>query len=463
MGKLKRGFNDFAKAIRRIVDAKLTDKDLKSVLEDREGKRKAGFIEQFPELIDKEGHPQIFELVDLQESFFQRFEKAIEEYDVYGLIALLSKFEYGLGECYKRKEHFEEDVEIYEALNSNLSETQIAIVPKVSCGWEHRQIRQGINNILQSFYYIDYKNFDSDYKITHYNIIKRGFLKNERVLKIAVSPVTKNETVKFSEPYSTVNEHTGEQQLVFRVDTVLNGQELTYQIINKIFKAGKEGADILVFPEMLGTEKMLETVLEAIRGEANAVPALIMFPSIWRKTENDENNENFCPVIFRGREVLFTQKKYGDFHYEKNGFQVYEDINRKDGSEKEFHLIHIDGIGRICIVICYDFLAEDIRKAIMENLKPTLICTPSFSTGSFNFEILAQAGFEASCNWAWCNTCSAMHQTEKRENFQTVGMITTLSKKCDLKDVQTRCKGAADCIQDSCEECLYFAEIPLKI
>lgn len=462
---MKRCFNVVAVIIRRLLEEKISARDLQSALENREGKIRSVFARKFPELFDQEGRSQSFELADLTEEFYVRLEKFAVKEKIWLLAVFLHEVEYVLWDCQRRRMHFEEEVEVYQALNSNTDITQIAIIPKVGCKWEHRMITEGASVILRKFYYIDLKKFDGDYKIYHYDIENKGLLKDKNTLKIAISPLTKDKVVEFSEPYDTKNEHTGASQLMFRVENVCQEEELTKRVINITFLAGTKGIDILVFPEMLGTSKMLKKALETIKYSGKSVPSLIVFPSIWKKTEDDENNENSCPVIFRGQEILFFQKKYGHFHYEKNGRFVYEDINRKGGNEKVFHLIHIEGIGRICILICYDFLTAEMRKEIVENLRPTLIFTPSFSTGSFNFQILAQHAFEQSCNWAWCNTCSAIHETDKKQNFETTGVITTLHRRCDLKipeSIQKRFPGVTGCSRNDCEECMYLAEIPLE-
>ena len=126
------------------------------------------------------------------------------------------------------------------------------------------------------------------------------------------------------------------------------------------------------------------------------------------------------------------------------------------------HLLHIKGLGRICIIICYDYLETQNRDRIIKNLRPTLICSPSFSTGSFNFRILSEAYLDQSCNWIWCNTCSAVNHTDKINNFEISGIITTLSKQCDFSKSDGLHKvfdGVKNCAKENCDNCIYYAEI----
>lgn len=191
-----------------------------------------------------------------------------------------------------------------------------------------------------------------------------------------------------------------------------------------------------------------------------------MFPSIWEKTAGDKNNTNKSCLILDGREVLFEQHKRCDFKYISEQGPVYEDINRGDSDNNTINLLHVEGLGRICIIICVDYLVTENRDQIVKNLCPTLVCSPSFSTGSFHFRTLGEAYFYQGCNWIWCNTCSAANETIKKENFKSVGMITTLCKINDLSDESSFKKqfsGKSDCKNHSCQNCIYYAEIPLTL
>lgn len=78
---------------------------------------------------------------------------------------------------------------------------------------------------------------------------------------------------------------------------------------------------------------MLDKIKKSLDGKEQEIPLLIVFPSIWEKTDNDEMNQNQSSVFLQGEE-LFKQKKYADFKYFSNGAFVYEDINRKRNEEK---------------------------------------------------------------------------------------------------------------------------------
>lgn len=224
---------------------------------------------------------------------------------------------------------FEDDIEVCDALNDNYHDTGIIILRKVGCRWEMRQPGKGLNGLLQNFYYIDRNRLDG-MRLRNY-ILDRAYVMRSRKtsLKIAVSPITREKSVEFSAPYEGVNGRTGIPQKMFRVERVLSEKLITDQVIENIHIAGAKETDILVFPEMLGTEEMLCKVMEALESDWKTnVPALIVFPSVWEKTENDLANTNKSYMILNGDEVLFEQHKRCDYKYDTEGGPVYEDINR---------------------------------------------------------------------------------------------------------------------------------------
>lgn len=243
--------------------------------------------------------------------------------------------------------------------------------------------------------------------------------------------MTKEEVVVFSEPYERVNIHTKQKQHYFRVETIKNTEWLEQEIIRNMEYSGTHDVDILVFPEMLGSQEMLNNVLDFFQQNRDKkVPPLVVFPSIWEKTEDDRNNTNVSCLLLDGRQIMFRQNKRICFYYkDKDGTKVFEDINRDPNVPDILNVLHVDGIGRICIIICYDYLHNENREMIRKLIKPTLICCPSFSTGSFNFQILQESGYYAGCNSIWCNTCSAANAAGSDKNFEIVGGIGTLSKK----------------------------------
>ena len=466
--QLERYFNDMAIIIRNILnDSSLfSSKDFQSILNDDGNITYLKLISDLPQLIRENKMIRDIRLHELDELFFEKIYDFIKSRDMYLLMLLLYYLDRSIESCYKNLVGFEDDVETYHALNSNYYSTQIVLIKKTKCKWSPRQIGNNLNGILSNFYYIDKQKL-GNMDIVHH-ILDENLIRNENdVLRLALSPITKEKMVEFSKPYMRENEKTGANQYYFRVEKVLHEKMITEQIIKNIYEAGRRRTNILVFPEMLGTRNMLDMIIDELSDRDNGdIPQLVVFPSIWEKTENDVNNVNKSCMILNGEEILFEQNKYCDFNYEWNDQPVYEDINRTDKNSRCIHLLHIEGLGRICIIICYDYLDTDNRDVLIKNLYPTLVCSPSFSTGSFNFGILAESYFSQGCNWIWCNTCSAAHETAKKQNFEIVGLMTTLNKHCDLTkldEIKTLCNGQINCNKETCDNCIYYADIPLTV
>lgn len=466
--KFIRYFNIMAGMIRILLDkGSYKEKDFLSVRCDEDNEFYSAIFSNVAELIERGGtHPANLKITDLNDDFFTRLENLVAQDNVYVLMLLLFYMDRAIVECYKMLNGFEDEVVVVESLNANREETDIYLLKKTRCKWASSQIGNGLSGILHYFYYIDKRNMPGVVIRNHIldsNLIQ-GIGKNR--LRVALSPVTKEKIVEFSEPYERKNEETGAFQKYFRVNRIRNEQALMKMVLDNIYEAGKNNADILVFPEMLGTQSMLDEVLEKLKQEADVhIPALIVFPSIWEKTENDHNNKNQSCVILEGESILFSQHKYCDYKYYKDGKPVFEDINRDRDEADIIHMIHVEGIGRICIIICFDYLDSENRKRIMENLIPTLVCSPSFSTGSFNFVVLAEKYFSEGCNWVWCNTCSAACETENEDNFKIVGVITTLNKRWNMgnEELKTFHHGKTECNRQMCDGCLCYADIPLIV
>ena len=465
--RLDKYFDWMAVLIRKVLDAEqFSDKDFQSILCDKENKKYLNLRCKFPELICESGTFKSIRRMDLKASFYERIKCTVMEEDVYSMQLLLYYMDRAIEDCFQTWIGFEDDVDSYNSLNQNLKETHIGIIKKVKCKWEHTTVNNNLRGILSKFYFIDYKKCQ-DFVVKNIVLDPQMIFRGEKKLfRIAISPVTREKAVIFSDPYERKNERTGARQYLFRVEGIANEDEITKKVITNIHKAGKSGADILVFPEMLGTQKMLERTIALLQKEKKKCPCLIVFPSIWKKTEADLENENKSAVVLNGERVLFEQKKYGDFWYSKDGIPIYEDINREK-QDQILYVIHIEGLGRICILICYDYLEEENREKIIKNVCPTLVCSPSFSTGSFHFKILSGKYFDQNCNWVWCNTCAAEHEVkgQKEGNFKIVGAITTLSKVCDLTEPGTFenvYKGRYACEKEECEQCIYYGEISLE-
>lgn len=464
--RLVKWFNCKASAIQKIKrHGFCNEMDLASVLENTTGQYYSRLRESLPILFEENGQIHNLRLSEMDDPFFSSLKKVISEDDIYLLHLLVYCMDRAIVQCYNTLETFEEEYEEIEGLNDNWKETGISILKRVSCAWQVRNIGSSEESLLYNFCYIEKQ---EDIKISNHVLQRSSVLKSGKSnLRVAISPLTKEEVVVFSEPYERVNIHTKQKQHYFRVETIKNTEWLEQEIIRNMEYSGTHDVDILVFPEMLGSQEMLSNVLDLFQQNRDKkVPPLVVFPSIWEKTEDDRNNTNVSCLLLDGRQIMFRQNKRICFYYkDKDGTKVFEDINRDPNVPDILNVLHIDGIGRICIIICYDYLHNENREMIRKIIKPTLICCPSFSTGSFNFQILQESGYYAGCNSIWCNTCSAANAAGSDKNFEIVGGISTLSKKCDQMDAETFKKvfeGRKMCKKEICSQCVYYSDISLK-
>lgn len=460
-------FNKMSELVRILLSQQnIESRDIKDVLSDSDCEYNISFFNKFSYLnFNDDLQNGQLSLNMLNDIFFSKINYIIKERNIISCAVLLFYMDKWIYSSYTTFENLEYDAECYESLNDNASDTHIAILPKIYCNWDKKKITDEWEQILSYFYFVDYTKLKGmrfkNYRLDS-NVV---FGINSDVLKIAISPLTKEKTVNFSVPYTRKNHKTGAVQNLFRVENVSNESELEKLIIEDIINAGKARANILVFPEMLGTENMLNDILTSLRNNStDTIPPLIVFPSIWKKSGNESDNTNRSCIIYDGEEVLFEQYKRVCFKYAKEGFDVYEDISLSE-KYNEIHMLHIDGIGRFCVIICYDYLENQNRSLIMENMYPTLVCSPSFSTGSFDFSILSEKYFNNSCNWIWCNTCSASNETKNKHNFDIVGIVTTLNKHNDQKrndSFKQKFDGVGQCTRQDCINCLFYADIPLS-
>ena len=466
--KLNCYFNQMAFAISKIRangTASFSEREFNSILKDKNNEYMLKIKNKIPEFFYEDN---IYEN-ELTEDFFSRITELIIEGESYLLLLLLYYMDRAIAVCYGLNVNFEDDIEEIEFLNSNYEETHIILLKKVSCKWGFRRYGNGIRGILNYFYFIVFDP-ENSIKYKNYSLDSKIIMTNKKSnLRIAISPLTKEKVVVFSKPYERENEITQSKQYWFRVEKLMNENYITELVRKNIYVAGEKRTDILVFPEMLGTRKMLNDIITEIQQNDISVPVppLIIFPSIWEKTVDDLDNTNKSAIILNGTDIIFEQDKRCDFKdVSETGEYIYEDINRNRKKHNIINTLHIEGIGRLCIVICFDYIDIENRECILKNLQPTLICTPSFSTGSHHFMTADSALMYQECNWVWCNTCSAIHETKKEGNFKTIGIITKLSKNCDSSNLEAyiqRFDGVEKCKKEQCDKCVYYADISLKV
>lgn len=280
-GQLRKYFDLMASIVRRVLDKhEFSEKDFRSVFENQNGEPYSVLKRRFPQLMNDNCTYKEIEITDLTDAFLIGVQSLASGWNnLYYDVILLYYMDRAIERCYKRNRTFKSEVEEYTALNFNSKETGILIIEKVKCKWEHTQIRNSFEAVLKNFYYVDCYALKNTITVNYVFDSSLAF-EDKSSLKLAISPVTKEKTVEFSAPYERKNEKTNAGQKLFRVERVVNEDHITEKVLNNILKAGEDQVDVLVFPEMLGTQCMLDKIKKSLDGKEQEIPLLIVFPSI---------------------------------------------------------------------------------------------------------------------------------------------------------------------------------------
>lgn len=350
----------------------------------------------------------------------------------------------------------EKDVEDLMPLNTNSEKTQIFLFPKVKCRWEHKSqgscYKNNLEVFMHNFFYIELEGIKGvevhNYFVSQFFIRK---LKKKKGLKIAVSPVT-DKDVLVSEEY----ERDGNRY--FHINALKNEKIVKDNLVSIIKKAAEKETDILLFPEMLGNENDIKNIQNTC--DFGNSPMLVVWPSVWKNTKDNKENSNTSIItLHKGKNVLEVcrQCKKNSFVTSNN---IIEDLMPQE--PWQVNILSCEGMGRIGILICKDYLIDKNRKLLCDVLKTTLILVPSYSTGEHNFETLLSRDFQNDCNIAWCNTCSAATiEGAKIENFNTIAAVTFYGARIDsIANCVRGYNGVACCTNKNCKDCVFIGEIP---
>ncbi len=300
-------------------------------------------------------------------------------------------------------------------LNTNRETTGLGLLPRCSCVWERKHRLSHSYNRLDNFlfHFLLMENY-----ILGELIDKHIFLTNDifpdfsvhKHLKIAASAVR-------DEKHFAYKYYTKKDIQCFSINYDKSKAEEDNEEIWRILrKTGNDKCDIIVFPEALGnceTEDYIRQKLISLSAkEYNKIPSLIILPSVV------DNNMNTVTVLDRFGNVICRQNKQYPFCLEHNGTVWMEDIR----TNMVVNILHYEGIGRIAILICKDFLTTKYMEQLMRCFKLTLIIVPSFSTGTYDFCQSFDVCAHDDCNVIWINTCAAMEKG-KEANFKNIGYV----------------------------------------
>ena len=393
---------------------------------------------------------------DLDDAFFRSLKGFIDDTasraDLFTLICLCQILDESLGELVRIKIAEYQENSYSVVLNTNREITGIGLLPRCSCIWERRHRLSYSNSQLHNylFHLLLLENSILDEIVDVHYYLKEDFFpafSRNKELKIAATPLCLEQC--YSEEFFEEN-----NVQYFRIS--YSGDDFSSEntlIWEKIRAAAGKGSDIIVFPEMLGNPRMIEFIQEKLRAlpsaERQSMPSMIILPSVWEK----KYSRNTVTVLSRDGEILCRQNKQIPYRMEKNGQAYLEGIR----SNQVIHIFHYEGVGRIAILICKDFLTTNYMEQLMRSFKLSLIIVPSFSTGSYDFRQSFDLCAHDDCNVVWINSCAAMEKG-KEANFENIGYVRKRIGRSDdeaqkLSEMPI-CSGAFEgkCAHD----CIYY-------
>lgn len=369
------------------------------------------------------------------------------------------------------------DAEPFRALNDNIEETHIRVLPRVpvpSIVYEGHSRRDAhsfydrINSELRNCYYI--KEDALIINGVHYevkNVIYNPELrsKNREKLTVAFSPLINlpmDDTLEIK-----YFQREGKNGIVYNLFSVLGlkDEQLCFNRYKNLYqKACEFDADIVMGPEMLCPLGLYE--IDELRYNqhlrqwssqkktgSERAPALILIPSFWK------NGRNNIRVFNRNGKLLLEQDKQYPFTHRKQsetaglGEKYTENL---ENSQYCIWLLHIPYWGRLVFPICMDFLQPLYQDLLIRELQSTLILCSSYSAGNANFERALASGVQFQATAFWGNSCSALQPHLKECGYTGAVLLPNIGKKASPLRLELRC-------QEICGNgCAFIVQVPLN-
>ena len=412
-----------------------------------------------PTLIDENEPSMARKLTssDVTKPFLDRLKQLIEELknncDYYALLGLLQILDQSMALLLNEAITEFEQESFSIVLNTNRETVGVGILPRCSCVWERKHRLVHRYNNLESFLYniLLIENSVLGELIDEHFFLKKELFprfRERNAVKIAATPLRRERNFKVQ---LTDKDKVQYFNIEYENPSFDSDNELIWK---KIWTAAENESDIVVFPELLGNSKMVDFVADKIKAlspaDADKIPSLIILPSYWDK------NRNMVTVMDKFGKVVCKQNKQNPFRKVFGGEGYLEQIE----SNLVVNILHYEGIGRIAILVCRDFLTTGYMQQLMQCFKLTLIIVPSFSTGSYDFRRSFDLCAHEDCNVVWINTCAAFIKG-KEANFEDIGYVRKrISRNEDEAQMLYKmpiCKGAFD--GDCAHDCIYYETI----
>lgn len=304
----------------------------------------------------------------------------------------------------------------FESLNDNSDQTGICIYPNFAlmntstnkCGRvlnRKARLENDLKSSLDNIFYVT-KSALKGYKIV--NAVLDCQLKDKDFITVAVTPLcnTKEEELIKINHYQANHNGVDIKLLTTELKDTQKSNKKFKEVLLKCIDEGD--VDIVMGPEVLGTKEFSVVdrygYNDEIRQIGGKSPPSVIIPSTYV-----HDSSNVLSVFYNSGEKLGEQHKQEPFDDKKSK----EDLRN---AKREIFVLHICGIGRICFLICRDFLTE-YADVIINELKANLILCPSYSRGARNFNASKMIATGHDCRVVWINCCSAFTNRRKKGAF----------------------------------------------
>lgn len=234
-------------------------------------------------------------------------------------------------------------------------------------------------------------------------------------VRIVCSPISNESTFEYElkkgSPYNTFEITKYYQDRGERVRAIIE---------NTIQYAGRNNADVVLFPEMLASPKCQHIVQEFIESQTEfELPKITILPSSEYRDNTDKWINETWAVDYFGEKLMAYQKQHA--------FQLdVKDMPKEDDeSEGEVHkyyepitpnhnlyVLHMGGIGRAGVIICADIFDVELVNTLLVDYQINMLLVLAYTPGfRLFFDKLALAQ-SLSCEVVWCNTCSAYESND---------------------------------------------------
>lgn len=325
----------------------------------------------------------------------------------------------------------------FTCLNQN--ENDGYLLPRFKSNWNKNNRRSKASlekdplSVMENYFWVEHPN---DWKIE--NIYSPSWTcPTNTSFTVVFSPITNQSVFE----YELKDDDTQNTFEIVKYHS--DPQTLLLERLEKILAyANSVEANMLFFPEMISSRES-QLALRQITSNhwEYAYPRIICLPS----------SEFFDHGVWRNQTIVLDDSGHELYSYNKQQpFQLDHKPASEEGSQssiprKYFEpivpdhritIMHINGVGRIGIIICADVFKSDLI-GILCKYEIRLLLIMAYTAGYDQFfrDIsFAQSYF---CDVIWCNSCSAY--TDFSKTGPSAVYFSYGHKRCDKNDVQCPC------------------------